>query len=93
MMVQELEDLASPVGAFVRECCEVGPEHSIPRSDLYAAYSEWAKEDQGRKHVEDEAAFGRNLHAVLPELKTTRPRMGAHRMRCYEGVALREGEP
>ena len=35
--LQELEDLALPVMAFVRDCCEVGPDLSIEVNRLYEA--------------------------------------------------------
>ena len=37
--IRELEDLASPVGAFVRDWCDVSPVHSENVKDLYRAYS------------------------------------------------------
>ena len=48
--VQELEDLASPVRAFVRQKCVVDPGHRISVDDLYAAWGTWC-ESEGRKSV------------------------------------------
>ena len=36
--VKALEDIASPVGAFVRERCHVGPEYEVPIAKLYFAW-------------------------------------------------------
>ena len=47
---EELEDLTSPVGAFVRQCCDIGSELSVSRSDLYAAYQTWCR-SEGMMHV------------------------------------------
>src|SRR5262249_51024426 len=58
--VVALQDLASPVAAFVRECCDRGP-YEIERRTLYTAWRQWA-EDTGN-HVGSEATFGRNLSA------------------------------
>src|SRR5262249_34438213 len=47
-LVSELEDLSSPIGAFVRDRCEVGPEHEVFVSDLFNAWKSWC-EKKGRK--------------------------------------------
>ena len=85
-----MEDLASPIGAFLRDDCEIGPDYSVIRGDLYAAYQEWC-EEHGRKKVEDEAGFGRNLRAALPELQDSAPRIDGKPVRHYIGVALKTG--
>jgi putative DNA primase/helicase len=84
----EMEDLASPVGAFLRDCCNVGPDYAIARADLYAAYRDWC-EEQGKKKVADETGFGRDLRAVLPELGDSQPRVNGKPTRHYIGVALK----
>ena len=89
--VTELEDLTSPTKAFLRECCMIGPEHSIARSDLFEAYEGWAKEE-GRKHVLDAIGLGKDLHAAIPGLRTRSVRAGAHRSRRYVGVTLKNGD-
>lgn len=86
-VLSEWEDLASPIGAFLRERCQVGSEHSVARADLYAAYQDWC-EEKGRKHVADEAGFGRDLHAAVPGLRTSRPRLLGKQVRHYAGVGL-----
>ena len=89
-VVRELEDLSSPVGAFVRERCATGPGHHVPRSELFIAYQEWCQE-KGRVHVQDEAGFGRDLRAVLPKIGTSHPRIGGERVRCHVGISLTGG--
>jgi putative DNA primase/helicase len=84
----DLEDLASPVNAFLRERCSIGPDETVPRSDLYDEYTDWCK-DHGRKHVLDTAGFGRDLHAAIPTLRTTKPRVEGEFVRHYVGVGLR----
>src|SRR5262249_50608 len=51
-MIDELTDLASPVGAFVRDCCVVGPTHQIEHSVLFDSWKRWC-EEQGREHPGD----------------------------------------
>jgi putative DNA primase/helicase len=43
--IRELEDLASPVGAFVRERCSVGPGHRALVDDLYQEWQAWCARD------------------------------------------------
>jgi putative DNA primase/helicase len=38
-----MRDLASPVAAFLRERCELGPDKEIATDDLYADYRMWAE--------------------------------------------------
>ena len=85
--VDLLEDLGSPVGAFVRESCKVGPECSIAVSDLYQAWRDWCA-GKGRDQPGDEHSFGRDLKAAVPGITTTRPRGHEGRKRHYQGVAL-----
>ena len=47
--IQELHDLASPVGAFVRECCEVGPGLDVKIQALFGRWEDWC-DDNGRNH-------------------------------------------
>jgi putative DNA primase/helicase len=87
-LMAELHDLSSPVGAFLRDCCNVGPEYEAPRADLYEAYTAWAKQ-HGRQHVEDETGFGRALRAALSSVTTIKHRIDGQHVRFYGGVGLR----
>lgn len=80
-------DLASPVSAFVRECCVREPDAMVPRDNLYDAWKRWA-EDNG--HLAGaKSTFGRDLRAVVPDLRDTQPRTDAGRIRYYERIRLR----
>ena len=81
-------DLASPVSAFVRDCCVRGPGDGILADRLYDAWKRWA-EDNGH-HAGAKSTFGRNLRAVVPGVKMSQPRVGGGgRERRYERIALR----
>jgi putative DNA primase/helicase len=90
--VTTMRDLASPVGAFVRERCKLGNELEIAVDDLYAAYKSWCVEAEypkSSKHV-----FGRDLRAACPSIRKTRPKDGTKRHFVYSGIALQAtGEP
>jgi putative DNA primase/helicase len=88
--IRELEDLGSPVAAFVRERCHVGPGLRVEMRKLYQAWTEWCT-DQGRDHPGTAPVFGRDLRAVIPSLGVTQPRVKGDRIRRYEGIGLREG--
>jgi putative DNA primase/helicase len=87
--IRELEDLSSPMGAFVRDCCVVGPAHEVSCDALYDAWKAWC-DGQGRDRPGTKQTFGRDLRAVLPGLKVERPRIGDDRERRYVGIDTRE---
>jgi putative DNA primase/helicase len=90
-LVQEFEDLGSPIGAFVRERCEVGQGHDVPKDRLFQAWKTWCAEN-GRERPGTAQTFGRNLRAVLPGLGESQPRVLGERIRYYEGIRLRDGD-
>jgi putative DNA primase/helicase len=86
-VVQEMADLASPVGAFLRDRCVVGAGYTIAVDELWKSWKEWC-DDYGRKPGTRQV-FGRDLRAQVPEIATSRPRQGDQRVRYYEGLRLR----
>ena len=79
-----LEDLAAPVGAFVRDWCEPGSELSVSTKALYRAYRTWAGES-GHKAVANNT-FGKELRDLVPRLGYR----GAGAIRKYVGIVLSE---
>jgi putative DNA primase/helicase len=85
--IRTLQDLASPVGAFVRDCCAVGPDGWVVIDDLYKAYRTWADANGHGKSTKQ--VFGRDLRAALGgRLRVVQPRGTANRARVYEGIGL-----
>lgn len=80
-------DLASPVSAFVRDCCVRKPDATVARDALFDAWKTWA-EDNGHQPGA-KSTFGRNLRAVVPELKDSQPRIDGVQVRQYERIGLR----
>jgi putative DNA primase/helicase len=85
--IQELEDLGSPISAFIRERCRVTPGATVEVKRIYSAWKNWC-EAEGRDHPGTAQTFGRDLRAAVPGLKNTQPWVGDNRVRRYEGIGL-----
>jgi putative DNA primase/helicase len=81
----QLEDIASPIGAFIRERCEVGPGYRAAVDDIYAEWKSWC--DQNGREPGTVQTFGRHLVASA-NLQIVRPREDGTRYRAYEGIRL-----
>jgi putative DNA primase/helicase len=85
--VRTLEDLGSPIGAFIRDRLYVGPGRSVSITRLFEVWCEWCKE-QGRDKPGTAQTFGRDLRAAVPGLKVSQSREYGDRLRLYEGIGL-----
>jgi putative DNA primase/helicase len=88
--IQDLEDLASPVGAFVRDRCQVAPGHEVSVKTLFSEWKSWCDE-QGRDRPGTAATFGRDLRAVVPTIavKQRRREADVEKLdRWYDGIGL-----
>jgi len=85
---RHLEDLASPVGAFVRDLCEVSPALEVTTNELWAAWKAWCVEE-GRDRPGTKVVLVRDLRAAVPGLTPVRRRDGDDRERGYRGIGLR----
>jgi putative DNA primase/helicase len=90
--LQEFVRLSSPVLAFVEDWCEVDPEYSIVKRDLYDAYVRWWKAHEQGKPM-GEIQFGTSLTATMAkqgwQFGRSRVRNGERRDKCYEGIRVR----
>ena len=87
--VEELEELSSPVGAFVRDCCTPGPQFRATLEDLYRAWIVWCERNGREKYSGTTASFGRDLAAAVP----IKRRRGTRNEYFYEGIMLGEPSP
>jgi putative DNA primase/helicase len=85
--IREMEDLGSPIGAFVRDCCEVTPTKTIPTAELFSAWQSWCK-SQGRDRPGTIQTFGRDLRAAVAGIKVIQPNEDGVRTREYQGINL-----
>jgi putative DNA primase/helicase len=88
---EEFQDLSSPIGAFVRERCDVGPQYSVDRDVAFHAWELWCEENR-RYSPGDKISFGRLLRSVIPGLTSMRPRVNSEkRIRIHQGVRIKPG--
>ena len=81
--IADLEDLSSPVAAFVREQCSVGPAHRVDVDELYGAFKRWC-DREGRSVPPTKTSFGRDLSAAFANI---RRRRSTGNLSFYEGIA------
>ena len=87
---RELLDLSSPVGSFVRDCCEVDAAHVVPTQALYEAWRKYTVR-KGWSHSGDDSNFAKNLRAVLPRVTTARLRQDdGSQVAHWVGIRLSE---
>jgi putative DNA primase/helicase len=91
-IVNQMMDIASPMGAFVNEFVEIKTGCQLPVITLFTKWCEWCEEK--KRHPGDESTFGRNLRTVLPSIETDKRRGDAYSgekpwVRFYEGLRLK----
>ena len=92
-LVDEVRDISSPIGAFIRERVKVEVGATTDVADLFA---EWVRWCEGKKRQPgDEMLFGRNLRTVIPglETKTRRGKAGEKTwVRQFEGLRIKDDD-
>ena len=88
---RDFEDLGSPIGAFIRERCNIAPLATCRPDDLYNSWCDWCRV-QNISHVGTVQTFGRDLRAVVASLKITHPRdkVTGLPVRHYQGVEIKK---
>ena len=90
--IQQLEDLASPIAAFIRDRCELDADYEVDKNVLYRAWVGWC-ELEGQARPAGTAMFGRDLFAADPRIAASRPRGSGdekERRRVYTGIRLKD---
>ena len=86
--IQELEDLTSPVSAFMRDECEVGQQYQVQVSELWTAWKAWCEGDNRLPGTK--ANFGRNLHTAVPGINRVRGTAVGSRQYSYHGIGIQD---
>jgi len=85
---QSLEDLGSPIGAFLRDCCTIEQGQEVQCDAMYRAWCDWC-EQQGREHPGTVQSFGRDLSAAVSGLQVQNKReKEGTRKRYYSGLGF-----
>ena len=79
-------DLASPMSAFVRDCCVRGHNESVAKDSLYRAWKTWA--DVNGHRAGAKSTFGRDLRSVVPDLKESQHGGREQRAWHYDGISV-----
>jgi putative DNA primase/helicase len=87
-LIDSLADLSSPVGAFVRERCLVGPGFRAAVDNLFEEWKMWCATN-GRREPGTIQTFARDLMAAVPTLHRVQLRDGEVRYRAYYGIGLK----
>ncbi len=78
--------LADPVGAFLDDWCEFGPDQSIELDHLFLKYQNWCTEEGRTRDSLTKEIFSRDLRTRVPGLRTDRTRVNGKRVRTLHGV-------
>jgi putative DNA primase/helicase len=84
--VQQLEDLSSPISAFIRDRCVVDAKDQVRADALWKAWRAWC--DQENLPPGTKAELGRDLKAALPRVKRVRGSEKNARVYTYHGVGI-----
>jgi len=87
-LIDDLEELASPISQFIRERCIVRPGSMVAISELFSEWKNWC-EQNNREHAGTLQTFGRDIRSSRPELSVRRTKEGGQRERQYDGIRLR----
>lgn len=82
----ELNDLASPVSAFLADCCVVDVVEVTPKDELFEAWKSWCEKAGRGKFVGTSASFGRDLLAANTLVRSRRIGPRGERLHVYDGV-------
>lgn len=88
-LLDDLQDLASPIRAFVRDVCIIGPELEISIDEIFELWDQWCQ-DNGKEHSGKKQLFARDLISAFPNLKRKKTRLIVGRELRYVGIGKRE---
>lgn len=86
--VDDIEMLAAPVKAFIRDCCNLGPGLTTTADELWSTWQHWSAEE-GRRDAGTKQWFGRNLRSAEPGISVSKLRSGDHRELAYVGIDIK----
>jgi putative DNA primase/helicase len=88
-LLDALENLSSPIKAFVKERCVVAPNRSIECHRLHNAYLGWSASENNYCDLLSRNLFSRTLRAAVPGISVTQPRRSGKQVRVFNGIDLK----
>ena len=87
-LLDRMLDLASPLPAFIRECCELDPAAITLKAEVYQAWVQWSGDKPGVPWKDDNYFARDLLAAARGKVRQCRPRNGIKRDQCWQGIRL-----
>ena len=78
--------LSDPIGAFIEDWCEIGPDKSITLDHLFLKYRDWCEGEGRTKDSTTKEIFSRDLRAKVDGLEAVRTRVGGKQTRMFRGI-------
>jgi len=85
--IRDLEDLGSPISAFLRDKCIIAPGRAVACSDLFDEWKLWS-DSQNQGNAGTLQTFGRDIRSAVPGLRTINARSEDGRSRVYDGIGI-----
>ncbi|MCV6584431.1 MAG: phage/plasmid primase, P4 family [Marinibacterium sp.] len=88
----QMADLSSPINAFVRDWCEVGPDQWAAKDRLFSAFREWHRTAMGQDYLSNSAVFARDLYSAMDgQVRDSKRGPQGARQAGVAGIGLRAG--
>lgn len=78
---------SSPIGRFIEDCCELGPENAATTKELFEAWKQHSFEQGEKNLAQSETAFGRYISANIG-IEGGRAYIDGKQRRVWLGVSL-----
>lgn len=85
-VIEEMENLNSPIHEWAEECCKMVPDASETTDDLYAEWRRWCAANDRRSGTK--AIFAKQLTTAFPRLEKSRVSGKEGREYAYFGIKL-----
>src|SRR5262249_49765910 len=89
-LIQQFEDLTSPVSAFVPDCCDVGQTFECPQALVFSVWRDWCCEN-GRRSTGTAQSFARYVRAALTGITAHRKQEAGRRVWYWQGFKVKDG--
>lgn len=88
----QMADLSSPINAFVRDWCEIGPDQWAAKDRLFSAFREWHRTAMGQDYLSNSAVFARDLYSAMDgQVRDSKRGPQGARQAGVAGIGLRPG--